>query len=65
MGNPKKMYGNFEQSLEIPDFFAFMLSCFDVIGCAFCVSRRVYWLGTPDPAHKGLCIIIIELLAPT
>ena len=31
MGNPKKKYENFEQNLEISDFFAFMLSCFDVI----------------------------------
>ena len=31
MGNPKKMFENPEQNLEISDFFAFMLSCFDVI----------------------------------
>ena len=49
------MYENLEQSFEIPYFFAFMLSCCDVIRGAFCMSRIVYWLSTPDPAHQRLC----------
>ena len=32
MGNPKKLYGSLKKKLKISDFFAFMVSCFDVIG---------------------------------
>ena len=31
IANPNKMYENFNQNLEISDFFAFMLSYFDAI----------------------------------
>ena len=54
MGSPKKMYEHFEQNLAMSDIFALTLSRFDAISCALSVSRSVYWLNTPDPAHQWL-----------